>query len=69
MINEKVFTLTELEGFLFGLAITPDLISINEWMPMIFGEDTYVFESEILFKSLIESYNAYSDAFHKDTLL
>jgi yecA family protein len=33
--KEKALTLTELEGFLFGLAITPYVILPSEWMPMV----------------------------------
>ncbi len=70
--KEKSFTLTGLEGFLFGLAITPDMILPSEWIPVIFGEETPEFKTseqlEVLIKNLMEAYNAYNDAFHKGTL-
>ena len=70
--KEKSFTLTGLEGFLFGLAITPDMILPSEWISVIFGEETPEFKTaeqlEVLFKNLMEAYNAYNDAFHKGTL-
>lgn len=70
--NEETLSLTELEGFLFGLAITPELIPPSEWIPEIFGGEDPVFrgekEANLYIKTLIEAYNAYSKAFHKDLL-
>ena len=38
-VNQReVRTLDGLHGFLFGLAITPELILSSEWLPVIFGE-------------------------------
>jgi uncharacterized protein len=36
--HREVRTLDGLHGFLFGLAITPELILSSEWLPVIFGE-------------------------------
>jgi len=36
---DEAFNLEELHGFLFGLAITPDLIKPSEWLPVVFGEE------------------------------
>jgi len=67
--NDETFTLTELEGFLFGLAITPDVIMPGEWMPEIFGGEMPEFENEkqaeLLLNNLLMTYNAYNDAFNK----
>jgi len=40
------FNLEALHGFLFGLAITPELIKPSEWLPVAFGEGIMEFESE-----------------------
>jgi len=70
--KEEVLTLKEFEGFLFGLAITPDVILPSEWMPVVFGEEMVTFDSEeqadILMKDLIDIYNACTRAFHKGSL-
>ena len=36
---EQAFNYDELYGFLFGLAMTPEFISPEEWVPIIFGGD------------------------------
>ena len=36
--QREVRTLDGLHGFLFGLAITPELVLPSEWLPVIFGE-------------------------------
>lgn len=33
---DDAFNLEELHGFLFGLAITPELIKPSEWLPIAF---------------------------------
>jgi uncharacterized protein len=43
---EDVFNLEELHGFLFGLAITPELIKPSEWLPVVFGEEMMEFGNE-----------------------
>jgi uncharacterized protein len=47
------FNLEELHGFLFGLAILPELIKPSEWLPIVFGEDMMEFESEAEAKELM----------------
>ena len=38
-VNQReVRTLDGLHGFLFGLAITPEMVLSSEWLPVIFGE-------------------------------
>lgn len=70
--KEEVFTLMELEGFLFGLGITPDVISINEWLPVIFDGKMPEFEgieqAGLLIKNLMDAYIAYSNASHEGKL-
>ena len=70
--SEETFTITELEGFLFGLAITPDVIMPSEWIPEIFGGEIPDFDTEgrieLLFKNLLNAFNAYSDAFQNGKL-
>ncbi len=44
--EEEPFTLKAFEGYLFGLAMTPDVILPSEWLPYILGTDGPVFESE-----------------------
>ncbi|NTU42449.1 MAG: UPF0149 family protein [Nitrospirales bacterium] len=44
--KEYVFNLEELHGFLFGLAVIPELIKPSEWLPLVFGEEMFDFESE-----------------------
>ncbi len=71
--KEDVFTLAELEGFLFGLAITPDLILPSEWLPKTFGGEMANFDSEeqadLLMREIMKAYNAYTRAFHEETLM
>ena len=43
---DDVFTLEELHGFLFGLAITPELIMPSDWLPVVFGEEMMEFDSK-----------------------
>jgi uncharacterized protein len=42
----EAFNLEALHGFLFGLAILPELIKPSEWLPIAFGEEMMEFESE-----------------------
>lgn len=55
------FTYNELLGYMFGLAMTPDVIVPSEWMPMIFGGDLPEFESmdqmQKMTTSLMDLYN------------
>ncbi len=69
--NENVFTLTELEGFLHGLVITPDMVMPIEWIPVVF-DGTPEFESEEhargVMEPLFDAYNTYERARNKGTL-
>ena len=70
--KEQVFTLPALEGFLFGVAITPSQILPDEWMSLIFDGPLPSFESkrqaEFLISNLIDSYDSYISAFRKGEL-
>ncbi len=69
---EQTFTCDEISGFLFGLAITPDIILPNEWLPIIFGGVFPHFEQleqlEDLSDTLITIYNRFTTAFHHNKL-
>ncbi len=43
---EDTLNLAELQGFLHGLAITPESIPCSEWLPIVFGEKVSPFTSE-----------------------
>ena len=69
---DDTFSLDELLGYMFGLAMTPDIIVPNEWMPIIFGGKLPAFESaeqmQKMTSSLIEVYNNYIVDFTKNKL-
>ncbi len=70
--KENTFTLPALEGFFFGIAITPVIVVPSEWMPIIFDGPIPLFKSDrqanLLLSNLFDSYNSYLSAFHKDEL-
>ncbi len=59
------FTLEELEGFLYGLAITPEVIRPEEWLPVAFGATAPEFKSakqaESFYGTMFQAYNAFTD--------
>ncbi len=69
---ELTFTYDELLGYLFGLAMTPDIILPSEWLPVIFGDETPVYNSmeemEEIMNCLTEIYNGFTDNFHNNAL-
>ncbi|MFA5718731.1 MAG: UPF0149 family protein [Desulfobulbaceae bacterium] len=69
---EEAFTYDELRGFLFGLAMTPDVLMPGEWLPVVFGEEMITIDSEEegqrLFDSLIAVVNNLTDRFQNGTL-
>ncbi len=69
---DNTFSFDELLGYLFGLAMTPDLIMPSEWMPIIFGGDMPEFDSikqgQKLTESLVAAYNKSIDDFQKNRL-
>lgn len=42
--QDQILNLAELQGFLYGLAITPETIEPSEWLPQVFGEENYTFK-------------------------
>lgn len=44
-VTDDCMTLSELDGFLAGVIVCPDLIMPSEWMPMIWDEEGPVFET------------------------
>lgn len=62
--------LSQLDGFVAGLLVCPDLILPSEWLPIIWGaEDAPIFEStagaERLIGMVMEHYNAVSADLHR----
>ncbi|MEN8134456.1 MAG: UPF0149 family protein [Thermodesulfobacteriota bacterium] len=43
---DEALSFDELLGFLFGVAITPDMIMPSEWLPMVFGEEMFTIDTE-----------------------
>jgi yecA family protein len=70
---EDAITLKEFEGFMFGLAMTPDVILPSEWLPFIFGEEGPEFESEQqvqeMMGCLMRVYNKGVNKFHTGQLV
>lgn len=61
-------TLSELDGFMAGLIVTPDLIRPSEWMPAIWRGEDPVFENAVqaqrVLSLLMQHYNGVSDGLH-----
>ncbi len=57
------FNLNELDGFLYGLAITPEMIRPEEWLPVAFGEHPPDFRSEKeadrFYSTMMKAYNSF----------
>jgi uncharacterized protein len=45
-VNDDCMMLSNLDGFLTGITIGPELIMPSEWLPLIWGDDDPEFESE-----------------------
>ncbi len=69
---EDTFSYEELQGYLFGLAITPEALMPSEWMPLIFGGELPEFSSTELARKmtsyLMEAYNKCIADFHRKQL-
>jgi len=68
-------TLDELLGYFFGLGMTPEVLSLDEWMPIIFGGDDILpvyknkKQEEKMITCLQRAYDTFRSAFVKGTLL
>jgi len=69
---EYAFSYDELLGYMFGLAMTPEVILPSEWMPLITGGEMVDYDSmeqaERLNSCLIKVYNKFISAFQKKSL-
>ncbi len=68
----EAFDYDELTGYLFGIAITPDIILPSEWIGPIFGEEGPVYRTpaqmQEMLGCLMQVYAAFIDASHAGTL-
>jgi uncharacterized protein len=46
VVDDEAMLLSELDGFLAGVIVCPDLIPPSEWLPLVWGEEGPEFESE-----------------------
>ena len=44
--SDDAMVLSEFDGFIAGVAVCPELLMPSEWLPVIWGEDGPVFDSE-----------------------
>ncbi len=70
--QDACLTLTELEGFLHALAITPEVIVPSEWVPFVFGGDMPSFndfdEAKSAMDNLMQAYNTFNQKRHEGRL-
>lgn len=69
---EATFTYEELQGYLFGLAMTPGPLLPSEWVPVIFGDQPPLFDTPgqvaEMHTCLIQVYSKLKAKFQKDKL-
>lgn len=69
---EGTFIFEELEGYLFGLAMTPGLLLPSEWVPVIFADETPKFDTldqvEEMHRCLIQVYSKLAAQFQNNQL-
>lgn len=69
---EGTFTFEELQGYLFGLAMTPGILLPSDWVPVIFGDEVPVFDTEdqveAMHSCLIQVYSKLSADFQEQNL-
>lgn len=69
---EEAFNLEELHGFLFGIAVMPEMIKPSEWLPVAFGEEMMEFKSSeeatAMMGHVFALYNRLNSEYHKEEL-
>jgi uncharacterized protein len=69
---DEAFTIDELSGFLYGIAITPEMIPPSEWLLVIFSGEIPEFgsrdEAQEIMKLLMDAYNQLLQEFHNGYL-
>ncbi len=53
-VNDDAMLLSELDGFLAALIICPDPIAPSEWLPIVWGDESPVFESQHQAQAVID---------------
>ena len=53
-VDDDAMLLSELDGFLAGLIVCPEMIAPSEWLPFVWGEDSPVFDSQDQAQSVID---------------
>ena len=70
--QNECFNATEIQGLLFAVAITPELITPNEWLPIIFGDTMPQYVDlepmQQLLGMLFNAYNHYITLHQGDSL-
>ncbi len=65
---DECMGLSDLDGFLTGIVVGPELILPSEWMPMIWGGDDPLFETEEEMRTVLGTimgrYNEIADCFN-----
>ena len=69
---EMTMSYDELRGYIYGIAITPDVIDPSEWVPVIFGDEKPDYDSDEqvrdLLGTLFTTMNKHIAAFQADDL-
>lgn|GEM_PF-455570 len=69
---DDTFSYDELLGYLFGLAMTPDTLPVDEWIPFIFGGEAPTYKSmkqmQEISDCLTRIFNRFVDSFHDNKL-
>jgi uncharacterized protein len=72
-LSDDAMILSELDGFIAGLIVCPDLITPHEWLPRVWGEwedgEGPVFESQAqldsIFSGIMAHFNHVADTLHR----
>lgn len=69
---DETFSYDELMGYLYGLAITPDIVLPSEWIPLIFNGTVPAYDSldqvDTMNRCLMNVFNRLTAEFHNNTL-